>query len=127
MSPLRPGSEFRPYTLLDPIFDDHPVYPCVRRTILIGARFPSRPIPEEVRLQNLQAAIDYGNHKSAIKEGPIVFNMLEKEVIRAWQLPLPIEVLVEIPDMVDNPVGDAQQWTLDTAEIGYPNIASPMP
>ena len=112
-SPLLPGSEFRFYTRLDPIFTGHPVYASVRRTMLLGARFPSRPVPDDVRLRDLQVTLDYGNHRSAIKEGPVVFNMLEKEVHRGWQLPLPIECLSEIPDVVVNPLGDAHQWTLD--------------
>ena len=54
-SPLRPGSEFWFYTLLDPIFTGHPLYSNVRRTMLLGARFPSHPIPDDVRLRDLLA------------------------------------------------------------------------
>ena len=110
---LRPGSEFRPTSLLEPIFQGHPLWPRFRESLHIGASYPLEPIAEEDRLSDLVAAIEYGNHKSARVQGAMLIGILEKEVSKGWQLPLPIDRLTEIPRCVVGPLGVAHQETID--------------
>jgi hypothetical protein len=112
-SPTRVGSEFRPVPLLEPIFPGHPLWTRMRRSILHGADFPLRPIPEEARRTDLNDALEYGNHKSALKGTAELLEMLEKEVQKGWQLPLPIDRLHEILDLILGPLGLAGQMTID--------------
>ena len=77
-SPLQPGSEFRPVSLLDPVFKHHPFWPNMRSTCLLGASLESTPLPELDRLTLLDEALSYGNHKSAMLNGPLLLQMLEK-------------------------------------------------
>ena len=112
-SPVRPGSEFRPAALLDPIFSGHPLWPRFRRSLLHGASADLVPIDEIRRKQDLSDAIEYGNHKSATNEAPLLVDILEKEATKGWQLPLPIDKLHRIPGVVVGPLGLAHQDTID--------------
>ena len=71
------------------------------------------PISTEDRLSDLTEALSYGNHKSATIDPPILLNILAKEVAKGWQLPLPIDRLTEIPDIVTGPFGLAFQDSID--------------
>jgi len=79
-SPLRPGSEFRPTTILDPVLQGHPLWERAKKTLMHGAHLPVEPIEEEPRLQNLLESIEFGNHKSATKDNPKPLSIFEKEV-----------------------------------------------
>ena len=66
-SPLMPGSEFRPVSLLSPIFKGHPHWHRLRRSLLIGATMELEEITEEQRLKLLDTALAYGNFTSQPK------------------------------------------------------------
>jgi hypothetical protein len=117
-SPLRPGSEFRPAKLLSPIFTGHPLWKRMERTLLEGATMPLEPISEKDRLQLLQTAQEYGNHKSARRDSTALLKILEGEVEKGWQLPLPINTIGTIPHLLLGPLGLVKQMTID--ERGNP-------
>jgi hypothetical protein len=79
-SPLRPVSEFRPTAILDPVLQGHPLWLRAKKTLMHGAHLPVEPIEEEPRLQDLLEAIEFGNHKSATKDGPKLLSIFGKEV-----------------------------------------------
>ncbi|WP_317201517.1 hypothetical protein [Janthinobacterium sp.] len=112
LSPLMPGSEFRPVTLLEPIFDGHPFWPRLRRSLLIGATMDLEAITEDQRHRLLDEALSYGNHKSAATFSDQLLPSLEKEVKKGWHLPLPISRLHEIPEIVAGPMGAVPQKAL---------------
>ena len=49
-SPLRPGSEFLPTGILDPILQGHPLWSRAKKTLMHGAHLPVEPIKEQPRL-----------------------------------------------------------------------------
>ena len=110
---VRPGSEFRPTSLLEPILQGHPLWPRFRQYLHIGAAYPVDPISDDDRLADLVAAIEYGNHKSARTQGEMLLGILDKEVSKGWQLPLPVDKLLDIPRCVVGPLGVAHQETID--------------
>ena len=121
-SPLRPGSEFRPVPILDPIFASHPMWPKARSTMLHGAHYFLTPLDDELRKKDLEEAILFGNHKSAIKHGPATMAALQKEVTKGWQLPIPMKNLLEIPHLVMTPVGMAEQMKLQASGERKPDL-----
>ena len=121
-SPLRPGSEFRPTGYLTPIFEHHPLWQRTKRTLLLGAKMPLKPLTESERIAFLQLALDYGNHKSARKHAPILLTMIDKEVHRGWQLPIPIDKLQEIQGTVVSPLSMVKQWTIDEEGNSTPKL-----
>ena len=71
------------------------------------------PIEEEPRLQDLLEAIEFGNHKSATKDGPKLLPIFGKEVEKGWQLTLPISAFQHLPGAVVGPVGIVSQDSID--------------
>ena len=112
-SPLQPGSEFRPVGLLAPIFENHPFWSNMRSTCLLGASFESVPLPEQDQLTLLDEALQYGNHKSATLNGPMLMKMLDKEAEKGWHIPLPIYSLRRIPGVIVAPMGLVHQTSID--------------
>lgn len=107
------GSEFRPTTILAPLFGRHPLWSRVQEYLTNGAEHPLRPITEEERLRDLRLAIKRGNHKSAQKNLPRLKNMLRDEVVRMWQLPLPPSAVLSLPGCAIAPMGLALQDTIN--------------
>ena len=121
-SPLQPGSEFRPVSLLAPVLEGHPLWPRLRNTLLRGAEMELKPIPEQDRLTHLDKAIAYGNHKSATTHSDFLVPILQKEVAKGWHLPLPIDRLHEIPGLVVGPMGAVAQQSIDENGNPLPKI-----
>jgi hypothetical protein len=121
-SSLRPGSEFRPIALLEPIFQNHPLWTRMRHTLVHGAHYYLSPLDEEIRRQDLEAAIEFGNHKSAIKHKHETVAALKKEVEKGWQLPLPMDKLLDIPQIEMAPIGMAEQMKLCSTGERVPSL-----
>ena len=74
------------------------------------------PISNKDRLSDLSEALEYGNHKSAVSGAPNLLKILAKEVAKGWQLPLPINGLIDIPGSVSGPLGLAYQDAIDESD-----------
>jgi len=79
----------------------------------MGVEHPLRPISEQDRLHDLSRMLQYGNHKSAETEKPLLLSMLQEEVTRMWQLPLPLKALPRIPRGVLAPLGMVKQDSIN--------------
>ena len=112
-SPLRPGSEFRPVDLLDPVFKGHPKWPRARQLLTRGAHFVLQPLPEPDRVADLVEAIEYSNQKTAVRHALSLRKILDKEVSKGWQLPVPLSLVPRIPGAIVAPLGMAfnSGWT----------------
>jgi len=110
--PLRPGSEFCPTAILDPVLQGHPLWARAKKILMHGAHLSVEPIKEEPRLQDLLEAIEFGNHKSATKDGLKLLS-IGKEVEKGWQLTLPISALQHLPGAGVGPVGIVSQDSID--------------
>ena len=112
-TPLEFGSEFRSTALLQPLFHFHPLWPRVHTCLTQGVDYPLSPIPDNQRQLDLTLAIQRGNHKSASSQPIVVKELLHKEVIRGWQLPLPPHCLHQLPGAVVAPLGLVSQFTIN--------------
>ena len=112
-SPLHPGSEFRPVSLLSPIFGNHPSWNQICSTLTSGGHYPLVPISSNDIKSDLEEGIAFGNHKSAVDSKKWMISALNKEIIRGWQLPLPTDQLHLISGALVAPMGNAKQTTID--------------
>lgn len=110
---LRPGSEFCPQQLLQPIFQGHPLWPELESIITKGAHSPLDTLSESARHQDNTKAITYGNHKATIREKATVLEELETEINQGWQLPIKLLSITTIPAIVIAPLGIVTQKTVD--------------
>jgi hypothetical protein len=112
-TPLRPGSEFWPLYYLEPIFRGHPLWWRARKMIAEGFSMPLAKLPDVNRVADVFKAINYGNHKSTLKNPEIVLEMLGDEVARGWQLVLPCDRIASIPETIVSPLGLVNQNTIN--------------
>ncbi|KAI2499964.1 hypothetical protein MHU86_14538 [Fragilaria crotonensis] len=88
------------------------LWPRFLERITLGAQYPLAPIPDADRFLDVTATLARGNHKSARGHEPRLIEMLKDEVKRGWQLPLPIDVAMEIPHCELAPLGMVVQSTI---------------
>jgi hypothetical protein len=87
-SPVSYGSEFRPVTLLQPLFEFHPNWTRFRHLLLNGSQWPLLPITEDSRQQDLSEAIEFGNHKGASNNTPLLIDLIKEDVTQGFILPI---------------------------------------
>ena len=107
------GSEFKPVHVLEPLLGRHPLWSAFRSILEHGASYPLRPIDNTSRLQDIQDAIKRGNHKSAIANSDLIKAMMTTEVENGYALPIPIDVIPQIPHAAVAPLGLVFQDTID--------------
>jgi hypothetical protein len=73
-------------------------------------------LDDNERLKDVQEALTYGNHKSTQLNPAVVREMLNDEVVRGWQLVLPCDSIVRIPETIVSPLGLVCQNTIN--EVG---------
>ena len=64
-SVISPGSEFRPVSVLEPLFLHHPNWAIIQQIMKEGSRWPLDSISKEERIAKNNEFITRGNHKSA--------------------------------------------------------------
>jgi hypothetical protein len=74
---------------------------------------PLEDISELDRVEDVEEAIAYGNHKSTQKNPTIMLDMIQEEVERGWQLVLPCASLPLIPHAIVSPLGLVSQNTIN--------------
>ena len=112
-TPLEYGSEFRTIEELYPIFGDHPLWNDMRENLATGAIFPLKELDEETRSADFQAALERGNHKGAQKKLDLLFELMTKDVIHGYGLPLPLSKLPRVPGAVLAPVNIQAENTIN--------------
>jgi hypothetical protein len=81
-----------------------------------GATFPLLPISHEERLMDLAFHLKRGNHKSTVKYKAVLDSSITEDVVRGFTLPLPTDILFDIPNASLAPLGCHKQVTIN--EVG---------
>ena len=115
LSPLFPGSEWKPTSLLQPIFYLHPLWPNVASQFSSGFLWPLSNIDEALQRSAAKCGILYGNHKSATSHCSKIIPSLLNETAKGWQLPIPISKLLNVPHLAVAPLGYVNQHGLDSS------------
>ncbi len=114
LSTLGFGSEFRKISKLRPLIGRHPHFPCLETLLTKGMEFVfDRELSPKERSGEVTAMLARGNHKSAKVEQERVGELLAKDVIHEFTIPLPVGVVKLIPGAMVQPLGRVQQWTVD--------------
>ena len=103
------GSEFKSPALLENLLKRHPRWEIFKDRLENGAPFPLTSLPEDQRIDDLEAARERGNHKSAERHKIFLADAFKKEISKGWNLILPEEKAHEIPNLEIAPLGVADQ------------------
>ncbi len=112
-SPISYGSEFRSPITLAPLFEHHPNWTRLRQLLSNGSIWPLASIPEESRQDDLNQAIEFGNHKGATTNPDLLVQLINEDVIQGFILPLPLSKISHIPGILIAPMNIVNQDTID--------------
>lgn len=112
-SPLRYGSEFRGVPELETIFGHHPNWERMKRLLLQGSNPILDGLDFDSRANDLNEALEYGNHKSASEKVDLLRELVEDDVIHAYALPIPRDKLKMMKGALVAPMGIQRQNTID--------------
>ena len=112
-TPLEYSSEFRTADELAPIFQDHPLWESMKENLNTGVIFPLEKLDEETRLLDFVTALERGNHKGAQKKPDLLRELISKDMIHGYGLPLPLSMLIRIPSTVLAPMNIMAQNTIN--------------
>ena len=115
-SPLGYGSEFRKPHELKKVFGFHPLWSRMESILKNGSDWPLKDISEELRKRDLDDALSFGNHKGAIAKPELLKNLINKDVIHGYSLPIPLSSVKSIPGLVMAPMNIMAQNTIN--ELG---------
>ena len=112
-STLGYGSEFRTVEELTPLLKRHPNFPELSNLITNGMSYVfGRDLDATTKREELQTLIDRGNHKSAKEESDKVNELLAKDVLHGFSIPLPVSSIPNIRGAAVQPLGIVKQWTV---------------
>lgn len=107
------GSEFRKLSELRPLIGRHPHFPRLESLLTEGMHYVfDRELSHDERMVEMIAMLARGNHKSAQVEQDRVGELLAKDVVHGFTIPLPISIVKSIPGAMIQPLGLVQQWTV---------------
>ena len=107
------GSEFRPVDILEPLLRLHPYWPKVKSLLTQGSIWPLHDISEEGRKQDVEEALEFGNHKQAQLHPELLTSLIVDDVTHGFALPLPLEKITRIKGILIAPMNIASQDTID--------------
>jgi hypothetical protein len=113
-STISHGSEFRDEETLRAILGNHPYYNDFKPFLSQGVDFVfTEEITEEVRVEELEANLERGNHKSAQGQEETLSKLLAKDVKTRFDVPLCRGAVQSIPGAMVQPCGITSQFTLE--------------
>ena len=113
---ISPGSEFRAVEHIEKIWGHREDWENIKDTLMNGCSYPLKtPLDEKTRLSDLKAMIDRGNHKSCEKPHLAISldENIEKEVNKAFQIPLPVKYLIKLKNAYVIPMGMSEQFSIN--------------
>ena len=112
-SPLQYGSEFKPVSILAPIFENHPTWNKMMTLLTEGSTWPLSPIDKHNRLLDINDALTFGNHKGANQQPELLRELINDDVTRGFALPLPLYKIKNIPVVLLAPLNIQLQRTIN--------------
>ena len=111
--PMGHGSEFRKGDILQPLLQNHPLWPRLTKLLKFGSQWLTSPISEENRMADLLEALSFGNHKGASSQPELLKELVTSDVVHGYALPLPLDKITCIPGVCMAPLNIQAQWTIN--------------
>ncbi len=107
------GSEFRDVDTLRKIFGWHPNWTRMSKILENGSEWPLEPLDEELRCDDVDAALAFGNHKGVSLQPDLLQKLVSKDVHFGYCLPLPLDKAQKIPGTLLAPMNIQKQNTIN--------------
>jgi hypothetical protein len=107
------GLEFRYVNTLKKIFGRHPNWTRMSKILQNGSEWPLKPLNEELRHNDVNSALAFGNHKGASLQPELLQKLVSKDVHFGYCLPLPLDKAWKIPGILLAPMNIKKQNSID--------------
>ena len=107
------GSEFRDVDTLRKIFGWHPNWTRLSKILENGSEWPLEPLDEELRCDDVDTALAFGNHKGVSLQPDLLQKLVSKDVHFGYCLPLPLDKAQKIPGTLLAPMNIQKQNTIN--------------
>jgi len=107
------GSEFKHPDKLHELLKDHPRWEQLKQTLLVGAKFPLKPLSPSNHSKDLEFHLNRGNHQSATRHKEILEKLIAEDITKGFALPLPIQLYKLLPNASIAPIGCIEQETIN--------------
>jgi hypothetical protein len=112
-SAMDPLSELRPIDQLDDIFSEHPNYKFVRNMLKGGMDYMFlTDLDEDQHIQEKEANLTRGNHKSATDHQDHLVRLLDRDVNYGFAMPIPKRSVHKLKGAMVQPAGVTSQFTI---------------
>ena len=99
--------------LLSKIYCQHPNFPYLGEVLRDGMSYKfTTELDEDQHLKEVEASLQYGNHKSATNNQRLFEEYIAKDVKFGFALPINTTAITDIPKCLVQPGGLAKQFTL---------------
>ena len=113
-SQLSFGSEFKHPDILGLIFQNHPLWKNLENHLRKGCHYPTTTIDQSAIRQDLEEALEFGNHKGVVNNQTLFQSMMDDEVSKGWAIPIPRQKILELgSDVILSPMNIIEQLTID--------------
>jgi hypothetical protein len=106
------GLEFRDVDTLQKIFGWHPNLTRMSKILESGSGWPLEPLNEELRHNDVDATLAFGNHKGVSLQPELLQKLVSKDVHFSYCLPLPLDKTRKIPGTLLAPMNIQKQNTI---------------
>ena len=107
------GSEFRTVNQLKPLLGGHPNFNKLSKILNSGMSYNFiTELDDLTKSEELRKLLQRGNHKSAQDCEEKVSQLLTKDVIHGFAIPIPVTTVVKITNAAVQPLGVARQWSI---------------
>ena len=107
------GSEFKSHSLLELIFQHHPLWTRLQSQLIKGVSFPLEPQSDESKRQDTIEALEFGNHRGAKDHPGLLKQMMTKDVEAGYSLILPLDKILKIKGALMSPMNIVEQATIN--------------
>ncbi len=114
-SPLGYGSEFLPPKTLQKIFASHPLWKRMEFLLTKGSKWPLTELSERDRIEDLNKALQFGNHKGALQKPELLKKLISDNIMFGYRLVVPRGKIARLPNACLAPMNIMNQFTLDAS------------
>ena len=107
------GSEFKPVNLLQQVFVQHPLWPCMSAALSVGVQFPLDDLSSHLQQRGVEEGLAFGNHRGTERYGPFFEDCLIDDMKRGYSLVIPRDAVLRIPNALIAPINDHKQNTIN--------------
>ncbi len=85
----------------------------MKRILTIGSKWPLEEIDEQLRKSDLNEALCFGNHKGTSKNPELLKQLVTKDVILGYCLPIPLDQVKKLKKALMAPMNIMSQNMID--------------